>query len=40
MALSFYDISVPVFVRGLGQLSHVLDQGLAHAQARGSARSK
>ena len=35
MALSFYDISVPVFVRGLGQLSHVLDKGLAHAQAGG-----
>jgi hypothetical protein len=36
MALSFYDISVPVFVRGLGQLSHVLDKGLAHAQASGT----
>jgi hypothetical protein len=35
MALSFYDISVPVFVRGLGQLAHVLDKGLAHAQAAG-----
>ncbi|WP_077002606.1 DUF1993 family protein [Variovorax sp. KK3] len=35
MALSFYDISVPVFLRGLGQLSHVLDKGLAHAQASG-----
>ena len=35
MALSFYDISVPVFIRGLGQLSHVLDKGLAHAQAAG-----
>ncbi|MDM0023355.1 DUF1993 domain-containing protein [Variovorax saccharolyticus] len=35
MALSFYDISVPVFVRGLGQLSHVLDKGLAHAQDAG-----
>lgn len=35
MALSFYDITVPVFVRGLGQLSHVLDKGLAHAQAAG-----
>ncbi len=29
MALSLYDISVPVFVRGLGQLPHVLDKGLA-----------
>lgn len=35
MALSLYDISVPVFLRGLGQLSHVLDKGLAHAQASG-----
>ena len=35
MALSLYDISVPVFSRGLGQLSHVLDKGLAHAQAAG-----
>lgn len=35
MALSLYDISVPVFIRGLGQLSHLLDKGLAHAQATG-----
>ncbi len=35
MALSLYDISVPVFSRGLDQLSHVLDKGLAHAQAAG-----
>lgn len=35
MALSLYDISVPVFLRGLGQLSHVLDKGLAHAEAAG-----
>jgi hypothetical protein len=35
MAISFYDISVPVFLRGLGQLSHILDKGLAHAQATG-----
>ncbi|NDZ16363.1 DUF1993 domain-containing protein [Variovorax sp. WS11] len=35
MALSFYDISVPVFLRGLGQLSHLLDKGIAHAQASG-----
>jgi len=33
MALSMYDLSVPVFIRGLGQLSHVLDKGLAHATA-------
>ena len=36
MALSLYDISVPVFIRGLGQLSHVLDKGLAHAQSAGT----
>lgn len=35
MPLSLYDISVPVFLRGLGQLGHVLDKGLAHAQANG-----
>lgn len=35
MAISLYDISVPVFLRGLGQLSHILDKGLAHAQAAG-----
>jgi hypothetical protein len=33
MALSFHDLSVPVFTRGLGQLSHVLDKGLSHAQS-------
>ena len=33
MALSLYDISIPVFIRGLGQLSHLLDKGFAHAQA-------
>lgn len=36
MALSMYDISVPVFSRALGQLSHLLDKGLAHAQANGT----
>ena len=36
MALSLYDVSVPVFTRGLAQLSHVLDKGLAHAQATGA----
>lgn len=33
MALSLYDASVPVFIRALEQLSHVLDKGLAHAKA-------
>ena len=36
MALSMYDASVPVFSRALGQLSHLLDKGLAHAQASGT----
>lgn len=35
MALSLYDVSVPVFTRGLGQLSHLLEKGLAHAQSSG-----
>jgi hypothetical protein len=33
MALSLYDLSVPVFSRGLGQLTHVLEKSLAHARA-------
>lgn len=33
MALSMYDLSVPVFSRGLGQLTHLLDKSLAHAGA-------
>ena len=33
MALSMYNLSVPVFTRGLGQLAHLLDKGLAHATA-------
>jgi len=33
MALSLYDLSVPVFSRGLGQLIHVLEKSLAHAKA-------
>jgi len=35
MAISFYDVSVPVFLRGLRQLAHVLDKGLAHAKESG-----
>jgi hypothetical protein len=35
MALSMYDISVPVFTRGLGQLIHLFDKSLAHAKANG-----
>ncbi len=33
MALSMYDLSIPVFSRGLGQLTHVLEKSLAHAKA-------
>jgi hypothetical protein len=36
MALSLYEISVPVFTRGLGQLTYILEKGLAHAQAAGT----
>ena len=32
MALSMYEISVPVILRGLGQLEHVLAKGIAHAR--------
>jgi hypothetical protein len=35
MALSLYDASIPVFIRGLGQLSFLLEKGLAHAQSSG-----
>lgn len=35
MALSMYDLSVPVFTRGLEQLTHLLDKSLAHAKAHG-----
>jgi len=35
MALSLYDISVPVFLRGLAQLSHILDRGLEYAETSG-----
>jgi uncharacterized protein len=32
---SLYDASVPLFIRGLGNLSHVLKKGAAHAKAAG-----
>jgi len=35
MALSMYEISVPVILRGLGQLEHVLAKGIAHARESG-----
>ena len=33
MAITLYDITVPVFVRGLDQLAAILDKGRAHAEA-------
>jgi hypothetical protein len=35
MAISMYQASVPVFVRALRNLAHVLDKGAAHARDRG-----
>lgn len=35
MSLSMYQASVPVFVRALANLRHVLQKGEAHAKARG-----
>lgn len=35
MTLSMYQASVPVFVRALSNLSHVLDKGAEHATAKG-----
>lgn len=37
MTLSMYQASVPVFVRALSNLAHVLKKGEAHAQAKGIA---
>jgi uncharacterized protein len=34
MTLSMYQASVPVFIRALGNLAHVLKKGEAHARAR------
>ncbi|WP_225583319.1 DUF1993 domain-containing protein [Pseudoxanthomonas sp. PXM02] len=34
-ALSMYQVSVPVFLRALGNLRHVLEKGEAHARERG-----
>jgi hypothetical protein len=34
MALSMYDVSVPVFERGLRALSAILDKAVAHCEAR------
>jgi len=34
MSLSMYQASIPVFVRALGNLSHILDKGAAFAEAK------
>jgi hypothetical protein len=34
MALSMYQASIPVFIRGLENLSHLLSKGAAHAEAK------
>ena len=34
MAISMYQVSVPVFVKGLANLRAILEKGTAHAQAR------
>jgi hypothetical protein len=34
MALSLYDVSIPVFVRGLTNLSILIDKAAAHAEAK------
>ncbi|MGO4304027.1 DUF1993 domain-containing protein [Cupriavidus sp. RAF12] len=36
MALSMYEVSIPVFIRGLTNLSAILEKGAAHAQAQGT----
>ena len=35
MALSMYDVSVPVFIRALTNLAAILEKGAAHAKAQG-----
>jgi uncharacterized protein len=40
MPLSLYDISVPVFIRGFGNMSTFLEKGRAHADDNGIAHSK
>jgi hypothetical protein len=37
MTISLYDITVPVFARGLGRLGVLLERGRAHAEAEGIA---
>ena len=33
MSVPLYDLTVPVFLRGLGTLEHLLEKGRAHAEA-------
>ena len=35
MAITLYDLTIPVFLRGLGVISAVLEKGRAHAEAAG-----
>jgi hypothetical protein len=35
MALSMYEVSIPAFIRALGNLSAILEKGAAHAKAQG-----
>ena len=39
MTLSMYQASVPVFLRGLENLTNILAKGAAHAEAKASGRS-
>ena len=34
MTISMYQASIPVFIRGLENLSHILEKGAAHAEAK------
>lgn len=36
MALSMYEVSIPVFIRSLTNLSAILEKGAAHAKAQGT----
>ena len=36
MSITLYDITVPVFLRGLERLAAVLEKGRLHAEAEGS----
>jgi hypothetical protein len=40
MSTTLYDVTVPVMLRGLRNLSHILEKGRAHADANGVAESE